>query len=57
MSKSRCKTVELGAYESDKDHALPKEKLKTLAKRLQGPFQALIASFVVRQEVPTTTPV
>ena len=34
-----------------------KKKLKTLAKRLQGPLQAFIASFVTHQEGPTTVPV
>ena len=36
MSKSSCKTVELGAYGLDKDRALPKDKLKSLTERLHG---------------------
>ena len=36
MSKSSCKLVELGAYGSDKDRALPKEKFKSLDESLRG---------------------
>ena len=36
VSKSSCKTAELEAYRLDKDRVLPKQKLKSLAKRLHG---------------------
>ena len=39
MSKSSGKIVELGADGLDKDHALPKEKLKCLAERLRSPLR------------------
>ena len=39
MSKSSCKTIKLEAYQLDKDHALPKEKLKSLTERLCDPFR------------------
>ena len=54
--------VELGAYGSDKDHALPKEKLKSFAERLRGPLRLSSVDRIVtqsssRQEGPTTIPV
>ena len=39
MSKSSCKTIELGAYHLDEDCTLPKEKLKSLTERLRSPLQ------------------
>ena len=62
MSKSSSKIVELGAYGSDKDRALPKEKLKSLAKRLRGPLRLSGMDRVVTQsssclEGMTTVPV
>ena len=62
MSKSSGKIVELRAYGSDKDRALPKEKLKSLAERLRGPLRLLGVDRIVtqsssRQEGPTTVPV
>ena len=62
VSKSSCKIVELGAYESDEDRALPKEKLKNLAERLHDPLQLsdvdrIVTQSYLRQEGPTTVPV
>ena len=39
MSKISCKAVELGVNWLDKDHAFPKEKLKSLTERLSGLLQ------------------
>ena len=62
MSKRSGKIVELGAYGSDKDRALPKEKLKSLAERLCSPLQLSGVDRIViqsssRQERLTTIPV
>ena len=62
MSKSSCKTIELEAYRLDKDHALTKEKLKSLTERLRGPFElsgvdSIVTQSSSRQEGPTTVPV
>ena len=62
MSKSSWKIVELGAYWLDKDHALPKEKLKSLAERLCDPIRLSDVDRIVTQssscqEGPTTIPV
>ena len=62
MSKSSGKIVELGAYGSDKDGTLPKEKLKSLVERLRGPLRLSGVDMIVtqsssRQEGPTTVPV
>ena len=62
MSKSSGKIVESGAYGSDKDHALPKEKLKSLAERLRSPLRLsgvdrIVTQSSSRQEGPTTVPV
>ena len=62
MSKSSCKIVELEAYGSDKDCALPKEKLKSLAERLRSPLgpsdvDRIMTQSSSRQEGPTTVPV
>ena len=62
MSKSSSKIVELGAYGSDKNHALPKEKLKSLTERLRSPLQLsgvdrIVTQSSSRQERPTTVPV
>ena len=61
MSKSSDKIVELGAYGSVKDHALFKEKLKSLAERLCGPLQLPSVDRIITrssspQERPTTVP-
>ena len=39
VSKSSGKIAELGAYETDKDRSLPKEKLKSVAERLRNPLR------------------
>ena len=62
MSKSSCETVRLEAYWLDKDHALPKEKLKSLTKSQHGPLRLSGADSIVTQssscqEVPTTVAV
>ena len=62
MSRSCRKTVKLGAYGSDRDHALPKEKLKSLTETLRGLLRLLgVDSFVKQslshQEGPRTVPV
>ena len=62
MSKSSCKTIELEAYQLDKDRALPKEKLKSLTEMLSGPLRlsgvdSIVTQSSSRQEGPTTVPV
>ena len=62
MSKCSGKIVELGAYGSDKDRALPKEKLKSLAERLHGHLRLsgvdrIITQSSSHQERPSTVPV
>ena len=62
MSKCSSKIVELGAYGSDKDLALPKEKLKSLAERLRGPLRLsgvdrIVTQSSSRQKGPATDPV
>ena len=62
MSKSSGKILELGAYGSDKDRALPMEKFKSLAERLRDPLRLSCVDRIVtqsssRQEGPTTIPV
>ena len=62
MSKSSSKIVELGGYQLDKDHALTKEKLKSLTERLCGPFKlsgvdSIVTQSSLRQEGWTTVPV
>ena len=62
MSKCSSKIVELGAYGSDKDGTLPKEKLKSLAERLHGHLRLsgvdrIITQSSSRQERPSTAPV
>ena len=39
VSESGCKTAELEAYQQNKEHTMPKEKLKSLNKRQCGPLQ------------------
>ena len=62
MSKSRCKTVELGPYWSDKGQLLPKEKLKSLIKRLHSLLRLLGMVSIIKQsswhqEEPRSVPV
>ena len=62
MSKSSCKTVKLGAYGLDKDHTLPKDKLKSLTERLCGlsrlsGVDSIVKQSSSRQEGPRTVPV
>ena len=62
MSKSSYKTVKLGAYGSDKDRVLPKEKLKSLTERLRGLLRlsgvvSIVKQSSSRQEGPRTVPV
>ena len=59
---SSYKTVELGAYGSDKDHTLPKEKLQSLIERLCGLLRlsgvvCIIKQSLSCQEGPRTVPV
>ena len=62
VSKSSGKIVKLRAYGSDKDRALPREKLKSSAERLRGPLRLsgvrrIITQSSSHQEGPTTVPV
>ena len=62
MSKSGCKTVDFGAYGSEKDRVLPKEKLKSLTERLCGLLRLsgvgrIVKQSLLRQEGPRTVPV
>ena len=41
MSRSSCKTAELEAQQLEKNSVLPKEKLKSLTKRLHGLLRLL----------------
>ena len=62
VSKSSCKTVDFEAYGSDKDHVLPKEKLKSLTERLcillrLSGVGRIVKQSSLRQEGPRTVPV
>ena len=62
MSKSSSKIVELGAYGSDKNRALPKEKLKSWTERLRSPLRLsgvdrIVTQSSSHQEKLTTVPV
>ena len=61
MSKTSWQTIELEAYQLDKDRALPKEMLKSLTERLCDPLRlsavdTIVTQSSLRQEGPTTVP-
>ena len=57
MCGYKCETVELGVYGLEKDHVLPKEKLKSLTERLLqlSGMDSIVKQSLLRQEGPRTS--